>query len=168
MFALALNGPITYFYSEPQQRNKAQSPVEARANLGGIPATMDIAGIRQALKSMKQGHSVAILTDQEPERANGVFTPFFGITANIQILLPGLVKRTGAQVIFAFVERLGWRQGWRFNYVAADPGVYDPDKQKAAEAVNRTIETFVHMCPEQYLWNYMRFQLLSAGRVRVY
>lgn len=60
IFALARNEPLTYFYSEPQQRDKARTTVKGRAKLGGVPATMDIAGIRQALTSLKQGHSVAI------------------------------------------------------------------------------------------------------------
>ncbi len=168
VFALARNEPLTYFYSEPKQRGRVRTTVVGRADLGGTPVTMDVTGIRQALKSMQQGHSLAILPDQEPERANGVFAPFFGITANTQTLLPGLVQRTGALVTFGFMERLGWRQGWRFHYVPADPGVYDPDRQKAAAAVNRSIETCVNICPEQYLWSYMRFQLLPAGRVRIY
>ncbi len=167
-FAITRNVALTYFYSEPRQPNKARTAIEGRVSLGGTPATMDIAGIRQALQAVQQGHSLGILPDQEPDRANGIFAPFFGITANTQTLLPRLAQRTGALVIFCCMERVGWRQGWRLHYVAADPEVYNTDKHKAAAAVNRSIETCVQICPEQYLWSYRRFQLLPAGRVRVY
>jgi KDO2-lipid IV(A) lauroyltransferase len=168
LFALSRDTPVTYLYSIPRRGGKQSAMITGRARLGGIPASMDRAGIRQALGSLRQGQSVCILPDQEPARAHGVFAPFFGVTANTQTLLSSLARRGDAQVLFGFMERLDWRRGWRLRFVAADPNVYDSDKQKAAAAVNRSIETCIRLCPEQYLWSYMRFQLLPAGRRRVY
>ncbi len=159
---------FTYFYRSP--RNPALDPLllKWRAHLGGHPASLDAGGIREGLKILKKGGMMGILPDQEPDTDNGVFAPFFNQPALTMTLLPRLAARSGAHVIYIVSERLPDAQGWRINYLAADPAITDDDPVVAATAVNGDVERCVKLCPAQYLWDYKRFNTLPDGTRRRY
>lgn len=159
---------FTYFYRSP--RNRSLDPLlrQWRAHLGGQAASLDASGIRKGLRMLKNGGTVGILPDQEPDRDNGVFAPFFGEPALTMTLLSRLATRSNAQVIFTIAERLPGAQGWRIHYLPADPEIYNDDPVVSASAVNRDVERCIAICPEQYVWNYKRFDSMIDGTRRRY
>lgn len=165
---LSRHAPFTYFYRPP--RNSALEPrlLAWRAHLNGLPAELDASGIRKGLKILRQGGMVGILPDQEPDRENGVFAPFFGHQALTMTLLPKLARRSGATVILCVAERLADATGWRIHYLPADPLIRSDNMLEAASAVNRDVERCIALCPEQYLWDYKRFNALEDGGKRAY
>ncbi|MFK7993134.1 MAG: lysophospholipid acyltransferase family protein [Granulosicoccus sp.] len=159
---------FTYFYRTP--RNPALGPLllKGRAQLGGQPASLDASGIRTGLRILKSGGTLGILPDQEPDRDNGVFAPFFGQPALTMTLLSRLAARSKARVLYTISERLPGGQGWRVHYLPADPAIYDEDPVTSATAVNRDVERCIAIDPAQYIWNYKRFNSLPDGTRRRY
>ncbi len=166
--ALSRRAPFTYFYRSP--RNEALGPLllKWRAHLGGQPAALDAGGIREGLKIIRKGGMVGILPDQEPDRDNGVYAPFFNQPALTMTLLPRLAAKSCAHVIYIVTERLPDARGWRIHYLPADPAITSDDNVAAATAVNKDVERCIQICPAQYLWDYKRFNTLLDGSRRHY
>ncbi|MFK7859676.1 MAG: lysophospholipid acyltransferase family protein [Granulosicoccus sp.] len=159
---------FTYFYRSPRHRVLEPLLLEWRAHLGGKPASLDASGIRKGLRILKNGGTVGILPDQEPDTDNGVFVPFFHQPALTMTLLSKLAARSKAQVIYTIAERLPGAQGWRIHYLPTDPDIYDDNPDISASAVNRDVERCIALCPEQYVWNYKRFNTTTEGTRRSY
>lgn len=159
---------FTYFYRSPRNLSLGPLLLKWRAHLGGHPASLDASGIRKGLRILKNGGAVGILPDQEPDRDNGVFAPFFKQPALTMTLLSRLAARSKANVIYTVAERLPGAQGWRIHYLAADPAIYNDDPVESASAVNRDVERCIAICPEQYAWNYKRFSSMDDGSRRRY
>ena len=111
---------------------------------------------------------VEMLPDQEPRDTGGVFAPFFGVSAYTMTLISKLAKKTNAAVFFAYMQRLPEGKGYRLIIEPAATGIDSDDELIAATALNRSIETCVRACPEQYLWAYRRFKQRPEGEKPVY
>ncbi len=160
---LSRQKPFTYFYRKPRQVDMDSVLIQWRAHLRGQPATLDAAGIRQGLKILKSGGILGILPDQEPDRANGQFAPFFENPTLTMTLLSKLANRSDAAVLFCVVERLPQGKGWIFHIIPADKAVSSRDLDEATAALNRGVEQCIALCPEQYLWSYKRFNTCEDG-----
>lgn len=165
---LSRNGAFTYFYRSPRNANLDSVLIRWRAHLRGEPASLDASGIRRGLKILKSGGIVGILPDQEPDRPNGIFAPFFGKPTLTITLLSKLAHRSGATVLYCVVERLPRGKGWRFHILPADAAVSGNDPLEAATALNAGVERCIALCPEQYMWSYKRFNTTPDGSPRPY
>ena len=165
---LSRKRPITYLYKTPRFSKIEEQLIKWRANLNALPANVDPRGIRELLKTLKSGGTVGLLPDQEPDQDAGVFAPFFNVEANTMTLMAKLAKRGDANIVFCFAKRLPKGRGWHMHYLEPDQEIYSDDKTLSATALNRTVERCVQHCPEQYIWNYKRFQLLPEGGNRAY
>lgn len=165
---LSAKTDFTYFYKSP--RHKALEPVliKWRTHLGGSPASLTPGGIRNALRKLKNGGTLGILPDQEPDRDSGVFVPFFDEPALTMTLLSRLALKSGANVIYMVAERLLGGTGWRIHYLKADPDTHSSDIITSATAVNKDVARCIAISPEQYLWDYKRFNRLEDGTRRIY
>lgn len=160
---LSRQNPFTYFYRKPRQLALDSVLIQWRAHLRGQPASLDAAGIRQGLKILKSGGIVGILPDQEPDRANGQFAPFFDNPTLTMTLLSKLANRSDATVLFCVAERLPKGKGWRFHIIPADKAVSSRNLDEATTALNRDVERCIALCPEQYMWSYKRFHSREDG-----
>jgi len=160
--------PLTYFYRSPRSRALGPLLLKWRAHLGGQPAALDASGIRTGMRILKNGGTVGILPDQEPDRDNGVFAPFFRQPALTMTLLSRLAARSQALVIYTVAERLPGGQGWRVHYLPADPATYHEDPVESASAINRDVERCIAISPAQYTWDYKRFSIQADGTRRRY
>ncbi len=128
-------------------------------------------GVKALFGALRRGEIVAMLADQQPKAAGrhgSVFAPFFGHTALTMVLASRLAYKTGAPVLFQFMERLPGVAGYRMNWFAAPEGIYDADQVVAATALNRGLEQCIRHCPSQYLWSYKRFERQPDGMLSPY
>lgn len=160
---LSRQKPFTYFYRKPRQAGMDSVLIRWRAHLRGQPATLDAAGIRHGLKILKSAGIVGILPDQEPDRANGQFAPFFDNSTLTMTLLSKLANRSNAAVLFCVAERLPKGKGWIFHIIPADKAVSSGNLNEATAALNRGVEHCIALCPEQYSWSYKRFNTREDG-----
>jgi len=165
---LSQGAPFTYFYRNPRKSGMGGLLLKWRSHLGGQPATLEAAGIRRGMKVLKQGGTLGILPDQEPDRNNGVYAPMFGEPALTMTLLAKLAHKNNAHLLFCVAERLPGADGWAMHYLPADDRMASTDLVEATAALNEGVERCIALCPAQYLWDYKRFSTQEDGTRRSY
>ena len=97
----------------------------------------------------------------------GIFSDFFGNQALTDILIPRLLRRTGAVAVAITIRR---KTNGHFSLVCQEPDsdIYDLSDKTAARGVNKTVESCVAQAPEQYQWEYKRFRERPIGEKKLY
>ena len=124
-----------------------------------LPATADLAGLRQMLKAIRAGNWVGILPDQVPGNGQGVWVDFFGKPAYTMTLPLHFARSFGVPVVMAAAKRVPG--GWSVSLEKWDRELTD-DNEADCRALNAWIEQAVRTCPEQYLWAYNRYKVPSG------
>jgi len=130
---------------------------KVRGKLAPELVRADGAGVRVLYKRLASGGTIGILPDQKPRAGEGQIAPFFGRDALTMVLLPRLAARTGATVLFAFVERLPRGAGYRLHFLPSPAGLHDADLGTACGALNHGVEQCVELAFAQYQWQYKRY-----------
>ncbi len=128
-----------------------------RPFLQAAPANQS--GVRQLLRTLRQGGYTAILPDQVPPQGQGVWSRFFGRDAYTITLAVRLARQTGAQVVMGWCERLPKGQGFISHFEPWDhAGLHGAQVslEVTVLAMNQHIEAMVRRAPGQYLWGYAR------------
>jgi len=165
---LVTDEPVTCFYKPPRMKAIEPLIIAGRKNLGGNVTKLDATGIKHVLMKLKQGHTIGILPDQEPDLANGHFATFFAEQANTMTLLAKFAHKTRSQVLFCYAKRLPKGAGWQLHYLSPSEDVVNQDKATATRSLNESVEQCILGCPEQYMWNYKRFRTCPDGSRRNY
>ncbi|GMR20475.1 MAG: lysophospholipid acyltransferase [Gammaproteobacteria bacterium] len=160
--------PMTILYKPPPMEGMDQLMRASRERTGATLAPTDRTGIKALYQALDRGEIVGILPDQDPAGGAGVFTPFFGRSANTMVLLSRLAARSQAAVILAYAERLPRGHGYHLHFIPGSKAINDPDLTTSATAVNALVEQGVRTLPEQYLWCYKRFRTRPAGESKLY
>lgn len=157
--------PTTVLYRPPRQRVLESVMVRGRGRDRARVVPTDASGIRALYQALARGEAIAVLPDQQPkeEGSAAVFAPFFGEEALTMTLLPRLARKTGAAVLYVFVERLPWGRGFRMHWLPAPDDIAHADSRVAATALNLGVERCVAICPTQYQWTYRRFKKRPGG-----
>ena len=149
--------PVTVLFRPPRQAWLRAVVTSARARPGLHSAPTTLAGVKQIIKALKKGQSVALLPDQVPPWGQGVWMPFFGREAYTMTLSARLALQTGATVLMVWGERLPWGRGFEVHVQPARASL-PLDTAQAAGAINLAMEDLIRQCPQQYLWGYARYK----------
>ena len=128
-----------------------------RPFLQAAPANQS--GVRQVLRTLRQGGYTAILPDQVPPQGQGVWSRFFGRDVYTITLAVRLARQTGAQVVMGWCERLPKGQGFISHFEPWDHAGLQGAQVSLEDtvlAMNQHIEAMVRRAPGQYLWGYAR------------
>ena len=150
---VATRHPVNVLYRPP--RHGWMLPLMNMGRKRGqiILAQANIHGVKQLLQAIKRGEAIGMLPDQAPLEGEGEWAPFFGRPAYTMTLVSKLAKKTGAQVLMVFGERLSYGRGYDIHIrPIADGGINTPT------LLNTEIERTVMQCPTQYLWGYDRYK----------
>ncbi|MEZ5510877.1 MAG: hypothetical protein R3F47_13425 [Gammaproteobacteria bacterium] len=106
---------------------------------------------------LSKGGLTGVLPDQQPSQKSGVFVPFF--TKNSTD--PGPARQTDPahwlRCIWLHLPcAIPMRKAIGLSASPLTSRSYDTDETVSAAAMNR-IETLIRMAPEQYQWEYKRF-----------
>jgi KDO2-lipid IV(A) lauroyltransferase len=156
-----LYGPVTALYRPSRQPWLAELMRVSRQRPGLAMAPASLAGIRQMLKALRSGGSVALLTDQVPPEGLGLWAPFFGRPAYSMTLAAKLALQSGAALVPVRTERLPAGRGYRMQFQAPVSGLDvtpPPDLLQAVTLVNQANEALILSLPGQYLWAYARYK----------
>jgi KDO2-lipid IV(A) lauroyltransferase len=159
---------ITVLYRPPKMKLLDDLVKKMRARLGTKLAPADLSGVRKVIKTLKSGGTVGILPDQEPDRGSGEFAPFFGHQAYTMKLFPQLIKQTGARVVCGFALRTDIPGLFDIHFTEADPAIYETDQKAALSALNRSVEQCIAYAPDQYQWEYKRYNTPPEGEQKRY
>jgi len=162
---------VTALYRPPREEALDDLIKSGRSHAGAtlVPATAK--GVKAIFTALRRGELMGVLCDQEPKatgKQGGVFAPFFGHPALSMVLVNRMAEKTGAPVLFWYMERLKGGRRYRIHWLAAPDGIADADPVVAATAMNQALEQCIRRCPSQYLWSYKRFYTRPEGMVCPY
>jgi KDO2-lipid IV(A) lauroyltransferase len=116
--------------------------------------------VRRVLKTLGQGHGVAMLIDQHMHSPDAIYVNFFERPAATTSTLAALALRTGAAVIPVFALPL---PGGRYKFVYEAP--VPPPPGDGPEAIREftqrctdVLEMYVRRHPELWLWMHRRWR----------
>mgnify|MGYP005841894321 CR=1 FL=1 len=159
---LAARGPFTALFAPARDPSLGEWIRHCRERSGARLVPTDAAGLRILLRALRSGETVAILPDQVPLRAGGVYAPFFGADALTMTLVGRLLRSSGATPLMGCALRIPG--GFSLHFSDPEAGLADPDPTVAARALNASIEPLVRAAPAQYQWDYKRFKHPPPGR----
>ncbi len=145
--------PITVLYRPPKLRWLSGLIEIGRKQPGVSLAPANRKGVRLLLQALQRGEAIGILPDQTPTKAEGEWADFFGKPAYTMTLVSKLARKSNAQVIMAFGERLADSQGFKIHLRALDS-----TQVSTPALLNQAIEQQIRQCPSQYYWAYDRYK----------
>lgn len=116
--------------------------------------------VRKAIHSLKNGHSLALLVDQD-SGPRGVFVPFFGKMASTAPGAAIMHLKTGAPMVVGSVIRIA---PFRYQLKLVPVSYRGPMKiqreniEKITRSFTAVIESQVRQHPEQYFWMHKRWK----------
>ena len=169
---LAARTPISILYAPPESQVGEGFLRRVRAANGDAQHVTQVraeaSGVRQLLRTLREGGVVGILPDQQPKGGDGEFAPFFGWPALTMTLLSRLAARSGASVLFVCCEREPSNDraappAFTVHVEPATAEVASSDPVVAATALNAAVERIARRDPAQYQWTYKRFSRRPPG-----
>lgn len=157
---------LTAMYAPSKNPALDKLVLDSREKAGSKLVPADIKGVMALIKALKKGGCIGMLPDQVPDASGGVFAPFYGQQALTMTLTHKLIERTNCTAVMVHAQRV--KGGFEMVFEKPDPGIYSSDEQQSADALNRSVETCVSHCLEQYQWEYKRFRKQPEGAEKVY
>src|SRR3989442_1708220 len=167
----ALEYPIS-FLVRPLDNERIEEMIERVRTRFGNQAIDKKSAARQALRVLRQGGTLGILSDLNSHPHEGVFVPFFGRLACTTAGIATLALKTDAVVIPTVAV---WDKDRQRYFFLGDPPVEltrTGDKHKDLE-VNTArfaaaIERLVRRYPDQWLWIHKRWKTRPPGEASLY
>ncbi len=159
----SLTLPIAYLYKPPRSGRLDRLLTERRSRFNGEMIATGGAAMRRAVRKLRHGQAVGMLFDQLPRGGDSVQAPFFGQSAATMTLPHRLIRATQCAVVMGHCLRTAG--GWKIRFDPV-PEADHPDQRQATAAMNRALEQVVRETPEQYLWQYRRFESLPERKRR--
>lgn len=112
------------------------------------------------LRALRTGSSLGLVADQHAA-SHGANVPFFGIPAKTVTSPARLHLATHCPIVCGYGVRIA---PLRFKLVYSEPlhfdltGDRDTDTRTITVEVNRLLEQFIRLYPEQYLWSHRRWR----------
>ncbi len=156
---LAQHHPLHVIYRPHQNPLIESRTTTLRAKRYGKAIPRD--NIRDMIRSLQQGHAVWYAQDQNFNRKNGIFAPFFGIPAATNTATSRLAKLGKAQVVPFFTVRT--ETGYLLRFLPALENFPSDSILDDTIRINDIIEQQVREFPAQYLWTHRRFKDLPEG-----
>ena len=145
--------------------------VQARGRLNkglGDGVVFERRDVRGTMKALKSGRSLWYGPDQDYGLGQGLFAPFFGIQAATVYATARFAEKTGAAVVPFSHIRLPGTQGYKITVYPALDKFPTGDDLADATRINKIIEQFILLQPDQYLWVHRRFKNRPEGEADLY
>jgi len=149
--------PLTILYRPPRQKWLVNLIKKGRQKGFNTLVPTDKSGVKQILRALRNGEAVGLLPDQAANKGEGEWVDFFGRPAYTMVLVSRLAKKTGANIVMAFGERLDSGKGFKIHFKAIKP-----DAVSTPRKLNILLENEIRKAPIQYLWNYDKHKGFEA------
>jgi KDO2-lipid IV(A) lauroyltransferase len=127
-------------------------------------------GVSKALSRLRQGHSIALLLD-ENAGPRGVFVDFFGRPASTQSSAALLALLSGAPVVVgaAFREGGGDRFVFRLEMIETDTVAHDDEAvRNLTQEIVAVLERWIRERPDEWRWIHWRWKHRPDSKVESY
>ena len=167
----ALEYPIS-FLVRPLDNHLLEEMIERIRTRFGNRAIDKKSAARQALRMLRDGGTLGILSDLNTQEFEGVFVPFFGKLACTTAGIATLALKTDSVVIPTCAV---WnpRKG-RYYFRADEPieilrtGDHKKDVEVNTARFAAAVEKMVRAYPDQWLWIHKRWKTRPPGEVDLY
>ncbi|MBV8660087.1 MAG: lipid A biosynthesis acyltransferase [Burkholderiales bacterium] len=163
---ISLETPVVSIYSKQKDAGLDAYVEQKRLRFETGIILSRQAGIRPALKALKQGYRFYYLPDQDFGPRDSVFAHFFGVRAATITGLSRLAKASGAAILPCYPRRE--KNGYTLVIEPALADYPSDDLLQDAERMNRVIEAQIMKQPHQYFWLHKRFKTRPEGEARYY
>lgn len=167
----ALEYPLS-FLVRPLDNPRVEEMIEAVRTRFGNRAIDKQSAARQALRVLREGGTLGILSDLNTQTREGVFVPFFGKLACTTAGIATLALKTDAVVIPTCAI---WNKERKRYFFHGDPPVAlvrTGDHQKDVELNTANfaaaVERMVRLYPDQWLWIHKRWKTRPPGEADLY
>jgi KDO2-lipid IV(A) lauroyltransferase len=167
----ALEYPLS-FLVRPLDNPRVEELIESIRTRFGNRAIDKQSAARQALRVLRQGGTLGILSDLNTQTREGVFVPFFGKLACTTAGIATLALKTDAVVIPTCAVWNKERQRYFFH---GDPpvelvrtGDHEKDIEVNTARFAAAVERMVRLYPDQWLWIHKRWKTRPPGEPDVY
>ncbi|MCS5583340.1 MAG: LpxL/LpxP family Kdo(2)-lipid IV(A) lauroyl/palmitoleoyl acyltransferase [Pseudomonadales bacterium] len=124
--------------------------------------------VRGTMKALKRGRALWYGPDQDYGLNQGLFVPFFNIQAATVYATARFAEKTGAAVVPFSHIRLPGSQGYKITIYPALEDFPVGDDLVDTTRINRIVEEFIMLQPDQYLWVHRRFKNRPEGEPDLY
>jgi KDO2-lipid IV(A) lauroyltransferase len=121
--------------------------------------------LSQAIRTIREGGILAVLTDQNVQEKDGIFVRFFGRPAATTTVAAALALKTGCAVV---PGRCTLQANGRYRMAFGPPlqwtgsGRRDEDIAGLTQQITSVVESWVRETPEQWLWLHRRWKTQPA------
>lgn len=157
---------ITGMYKE--QRNPVINRVMARGRNRNVDETFAKDNVRAMIRNLAANSVVWYASDQSYGRKGSALVPFFDVPAMTNTAICRIAARTGAVVLPYFYRRLPGEARYVVDILPPLDGFPSDDAAADVTRLNRLLEDYIRLCPEQYLWIHQRFKGRPAPYPDVY
>lgn len=115
---------------------------------------------REFLKVLKENEMLGVLADQDVDRYEGIFVPFFGRPAYTLTSPVKLALASGAPLVPTFLVR----EGGRYRLIVEEPihvemkGSREETFREYTERWSRILEERIRQYPDQWVWMHRRWK----------
>ncbi|MEM7706044.1 MAG: LpxL/LpxP family Kdo(2)-lipid IV(A) lauroyl/palmitoleoyl acyltransferase [Pseudomonadota bacterium] len=149
-----------------EHRNAALEYLVRRGRGGYSGASFNRQQTRGAVRHLRKGGLLWYAPDQDYERGQSVFAPFFGRQASTSVSAHQLAAMGRARVLTLRQRR--HKNGYEVVLEPALEGVPSDDALADMTRINAEMERIIRECPEQYMWLHRRFKNRPPGEASVY
>lgn len=166
--AVALHMPACSMYVPQRNRIFDQALQRGRSRFQPVRLFARTEGIRQIMRSMRDGLPFFMLPDMDFGSKDATFVPFFGMPAATLTAPARLAATVGARVIpVVATYRPGFR-GWTVKFYPPWENYPGSDLKAATRTMNAFIEERILEAPSEYFWVHRRFKTRPVGMPGVY
>lgn len=163
---LALYMPVQVMYRT--QKNRLFDSYLYTKRCSYFENTISRKNTRALIKGIKKQIPTWYAPDQNFNREQNVFAPFFNIPTATITASSRIAKSGNAVVLSYFPERKSDGSGYILHIEPSFEGFPSGDDIKDATSINHSIEQNVTQCPEQYMWIHKRFKTRPEGEADIY
>lgn len=167
----ALEYPLS-FLVRPLDNPRVEEMIEAVRTRFGNRAIDKQSAARQALRVLREGGTLGILSDLNTQTREGVFVPFFGKLACTNAGIATLALKTDAVVIPTCAV---WNKQRKRYFFHGDPpvelvrtGDHAKDIEVNTARFAAAVEHMVRLYPDQWLWIHKRWKTRPPGEPDLY
>ena len=128
-----------------------------------FPAVIERENVRDAVRSLRQGHILWYAPDQDYGPRRAVFVPFFGVTAATITATSRFASVNNSPIVLFSHYRIDNNTRYHLDFSPPLEGYPSGDDVADAITINGLIEQAIRRHPEQYLWMHKRFKTQAEG-----
>jgi KDO2-lipid IV(A) lauroyltransferase len=163
---LALYLPVQVMYRT--QRNPMFDSYLYTRRSGYFVNAVSRKNTRQLIKGIKNGVPTWYAPDQDFRRERNVFAPFMGIATATITASSRLAQSSGAAMLPYYPQRKTDGSGYILRIGEALEGFPSGDDLEDATRINQSIEHYVRLQPDNYMWIHQRFKTRPPGEAPFY